>query len=415
MGMLHNFIGERYFCGLDIGLQSSKAALITVDENRCQDVIGIYECPTTGFKQLSISDIDELAECIHQTIAGLSGKTGVKIKQIQLGIAGHMLSPRNSSAVIPLMDRGSKVITDRDVEKLMVQAKLLGVDLDQVLLHDFPQYYHIDDVNIAQNPVGLYGRKLAVHTLLLTAHNTLLKNFTKAVDQAGYEVANIFFGSFAGGHICLTEGQRQQGCFLANIGAHRTELIAFKDQQLRYVQSIPIGGNDITTCVAHKLSLAFDLAEEIKKSYAAVTMASEGQSQEEILIKQEKGYLPIQKKVISQAIEPVIIKIVNALKESIKASELFDQVREGMVMIGGGSLLPGLSERIEQTTGLVVKVGHIQRMLKREGLSVRHAVAIGLAQEGYYQLKGRHSLSNGRHHWSRRLVNRVKELYQEYF
>jgi cell division protein FtsA len=415
MKLLDNFIGERYFCGLDIGLQTTKAALLTMDESHRPAIVDVYEFPTAGVKDMSVSDIDDLAECIHRTITGLSGKTGVKIRQLQLGLGGHLVTIHNSSAVIPLMDRGSKVIADSDVRKLKAQARLLGIDLEQILLHDCPQYYNIDGGNLAQNPVGLYGRKLEVRTLLVTAQNALVKNLIKAIDQAGYEVANTCLGTFMAGQVCLTDAQRQQGCFLANIGARRIELMVFKDQQLRYVQSIPMGGGDMTACIARKFNLAFDLAEEIKKSYACAMTGSESQSQEEILIRQETGYLPIQKKVISQAIEPAIIKTVDTLKEAVMASGFFEQVREGMVIIGGGGHLPGLPERIEQATGLSVQFGHVQRMLKGGSLSLSYAVAIGLAQEGFYRLKGRRPSVNGHHHWARRLVNRVKELYQEYF
>ena len=110
-----------------------------------------------------------------------------------------MVETRYSAAVIPLMDRGSKIITHRDVKKVATQARLLGVKMDEIVLHDFPQYYKVDDTNNALNPVGLYGRKLEIKTLLIIVKNNFIKNITKAVNQAGYDVADLFFSSLSSG------------------------------------------------------------------------------------------------------------------------------------------------------------------------------------------------------------------------
>jgi len=412
--MLRKFIGERYFCGLDIGAQSIKASLLKSGEDVKPVVLGVFETQTHGFKDASVSDLADLSECIHKTIVGLVRKTGVKLKEIQLGMGGELIEPRFSAAVMPLVDRGTKIITNRDVEKIETQAKLLGVKMDEVVLHHFSQYFKIDDTNTALNPVGLYGRKLEVKTLLVIVNNMLLKNLIKAVNQAGYDVSNVFFSSLCSAEAVLSEYQKRQGSVLIDIGSTQLNLLIFKEGQLKYLSSISLGGDHVTRNISQELQLAFDLAENIKQSYA-FAISSESRSDEEILIKREEGYFPVKKERISHAVEPVVEKLVDFITSAINASGFYDQINMGIIMVGGGSLLPGLPERIEQNINLSVKLGHVLIASKRLHNAAKYASSVGLAQLGLNKAYGFMAHPNGHANFVSFIANKIKELYQEYF
>ena len=129
--MFRKIISQKYFCGFDLGTQTVKAALIKDHAQQSPELLGVYESKTAGFKSGSLTDMSELAECIHLTIAGLLGKTGVKLKDIQLGIGGELISKHYSNAVIPLLERGSKVISYVVVLKFKDQSKLLRASTER--------------------------------------------------------------------------------------------------------------------------------------------------------------------------------------------------------------------------------------------------------------------------------------------
>src|SRR5205085_9966372 len=99
--------------------------------------------------------------------------------------------------------------TSQDIKKVHYQARLLGVNMEEVVIHDFPQYYKVDDANMALNPVGLYARKLEVQSLLLVAKNTLIKNITKAINQAGFDVMELVLSSIASADVALSADQKR--------------------------------------------------------------------------------------------------------------------------------------------------------------------------------------------------------------
>jgi len=412
--MFRRFMGERIFCGLDIGAQSIKSSIVRLSEGGKPELLGVYEARTAGLQDSSISDLGELSESIQAAVSGLLKKTRAKVKDVQLGIGGGLIKKKTSTAVMPLVDRGNKVIGSRDIRKIRAQARLLGANMDEYVMHDFPEYYRVDDINTAVNPLGLFGRKLELKTLLILLNNTLLKNLTKAVNQVGNDVANISFSSCSSACACLTDFHRKQGVVFIDIGAKTSDILFFKEDQLKFFVGLNTGSEHITEGIASRLQLNMGLAEEIKKSYASIAR-QDSLSEEEILIKREDGYLPMKKQLIFEAVAPVVSRLVEQIREAVVSSRLAEEMNGGVIMAGGGALLPGLLEHVEQATGMTVKFGKIALLNKRLNHASRYASAVGLAQGGLRRSSdfGEHEYAHS--NWAAAFSSKVKELYQEYF
>ena len=408
-------ISEKYYCGVDLGTQKIKAGILKVRDRTDMELIGAYEHTCHGFKDNAVSDLAEFSECIHHAIYELTKKTGIKCKDVQLGLGGAMIETRQTNTVIPLIDRGNKIITRQDVKKVNHNARLLGIKIEEEILHDLPQYYKVDDVSSALNPVGLYGRKLGVHSLMIVINGNCVRNITKAFHQAGYDVENVFFSSYATSQVILREEEKKDGCVLVDIGAQYTTVLVFLDGILRFLEKIDIGGNDFTHQIADRINLPFDLAEEIKKSYAMASGFDEKRD-EEILVKRESAYIPVKRSVICQAIEPKTGELVGRVRTAVARSGLKDRINNGMIIVGGGSLLPGCIERIGHALNMPVKLGQVNLPLRKNlNHTALFAPVVGLAQSGFKKTFRYSISSNDKSHWTRHVTDRVKDLYQEYF
>src|SRR3989338_11054209 len=111
-------IRKKIVCGLDLGSQKIKAGLIKAKDLNSFEVLGLYENNTLGFKETAVSDLGELSECVHSTINSLAEKTGVKVKSVFLGIGGELIDLRQTSTMIPLLERGSKIISTQDIKNV---------------------------------------------------------------------------------------------------------------------------------------------------------------------------------------------------------------------------------------------------------------------------------------------------------
>ncbi len=409
--MLGKMKNEKLSFGLDLGVQTLKASLVRTKDSENLELLGVHEVKTVGLKGPAVSDLNELSDCIQRAVHGLVEKTGHKVKHLNIGFGGDLITVRESGAVIPLVDHGNKVISVQDVRKVIHQARMLGIHLEEEILHDFPKYFKVDDVNTAINPAGLYGRKLSGQFLLVITNMTRLRNIAKAVNQAGYELGQAYFSSYAASQVAMDTKTRSQGVAFVDIGSTSTAVLIFKDGLLQQIEIIPWGGVNVTQSIAGQLGLVLDLAEDIKKSHA-VAFKSVAENEEEILVKRETGYMPIKRIGISQAIGPEVDKFVDHVQSTIKASPYYHHLNAGIVMVGGGSLLPGLIERIEEATNLKVTTGVPTKGLNN---SVLYAGVIGLAQMSSMSTSSSTVQNQSSKRWTSKLTNTFKELYQEYF
>lgn len=408
-------INEKYYCGLDIGTRKIKAGILKIKDPSDMELIGAYEHKSHGFRDNAVSDLGEFSECIHSAIDEITKKAGIKFKAIQLGVGAAMIETRQVDTVIPLVDRGHKVITQQDIKKLNNNARLLGTKIEEEVLHELPQYYVVDDVNSALNPAGLYGRKLGVNSLMIVINGNRIRNITKAVHQAGYDVDNVFFSSYVTSKVVLRDVEKKKGCVLVDIGSQNTTVLVFLDGGLRFLERINMGGDHLTHHIADQIHLSFDLAEEIKQSYAMV-LGSEALQDEEILVKREDSYFPVKRGEICQAIESDIEELAGRIQLAVMHSGLRDKINNGLTIIGGGSLLSGFIEKIGQAMNMTVKLGQVNLPLRK---NLNHAAlfssVVGLAQCGYEKSFRYSMASNSQSHWSQQVINRIKDLYQEYF
>ena len=401
----------KYFCGLDIGVSSIKVSLIKIQDEQNMDLLGVFETKSHGFKDASVSDLTELADAISHAVTQLCTKYGVKVSTIQLGIGSECVHIRKSSAVIPLVDTGTKVISRSDIKKVDHQAKLLGPGIEEEIIHDFPLLYKVDDVTAAVNPLGLYGRKVESNLLLVLVNTNRLRNMVKAVHQAGFEVGAVSLSSFAASKVAIEDSFKNQGVILVDIGSEMTSALFFSNGLLGDIQFIPWGGHYLTQSLSERLSLTMDLAEDIKKTHAVASLQVSQERSGEILIKREKDYLPIRREAVCEAVNWEIENLLTHLETVIQGSPLFHEINSGIVMVGGAALLPGLIERIEGRLKIPVSLG----MTKGLNNAPLFASAIGLAQLGYLKnLKETVDLKTPIE-FKDRFIDRMRELCQEYF
>jgi cell division protein FtsA len=405
---------EKIICGLDIGSAKILAAIAKVSRQGKVDLLASQILESRGINRGSVSDLANLSDCLAQARQSLFKKSGLKPQEVFVGIKGTCFKTKTSKTVIPLLDRGDKVITSSDIKKLNHQARALGIDIEEEVIHEIPQSYTIDDYNVVKNPLGLYARKVGVELLLVTSPMGHIDNLVKSLNQVGWGVKRVIFSSLAASYGVLSEEEKERGCVFIDMGAGTTDILVFKDGILRELEILPYGGMDFTESIANDLKLTFDLAEEIKRSYAVAT-SSEAEGEEDILIKKSSSYNPIKRKKLVEVIEPNISHLLKLVKERLDRSAFRKYFNSGVVVTGGNSLLYGFLEQAESFLGLPVKMGRVKDFslsyykipVYASVLGLIKFAASGLASDSAARLSHR-KLVKG-------LTSRIKELYQEYF
>lgn len=420
------FKKTKYICALDIGPSKISAALL--EYNGAHIARSFFETsPSKGVREGVIVDAVELVNGITRLMKQLRQRSGVSFKYLRVAISGKDIVAKHSRAVIPLAERGNKVVTLSDLERVNEQARILGSSLEEEIIHIVPSGYSIDSKSNIANPIGLYSHRLETDLLLVCAKLSLVQSLNRIIHQAGYEMRDLFFSGLATSRAVFNKEASQGLNILCDIGSDTTELTFFKDGILFHIEILPFGGSTLTKELQESLKVPFELAEDIKRSHGAVVDASFIAEDKEILVKKTNLYKPIKKRAILELLAPKASYLCAQIKETVAKRVSFYEISNFFV-VGRTLLLEGFIEAMETTLSLPVKIGRVAHgsaqaeLLKDDdALSgqkyLTYLTCIGMCLE----------LSSGKInsttvskeapavHLLARALNRLKEVYQEYF
>jgi len=416
---------NKYVCGVDISSSKIASVVARVKNGRISDLF-FEDAPSKGIKKGVIVDAVDLVGELGAVLKKLKEKSGIRIKSVQANISSRDLVVRRSHALIPLAEKGNKVINLSDVIKVNAQARILGSSLEEEIIHAIPFSYTIDSKESVVNPLGLYSHRLEVELYLMCAKLSAVQNLSRAVNQAGYAVADLSFSGIVSSGLVFAETLKQGVCVLCDIGSDTTEITVFQDGMLKDVTVIPCGGDDMTRSLQDTLGIPFELAEEVKRSYAAVGAYEHISEDKEILIKKESAYKPIKQRQVCQVLTGSALGLCSQIKEALQKIIPLEGVHDFRAC-GRSVLLEGFLEALESSLGIPVKLAKISHpqltpfIAREKNLTgqkyLSFVTALGLITRSFEEdsfLLGVRT-QQPLHNPLQRAVIKLKEIYQEYF
>ncbi len=413
-----------YICALDIGSSKIAGVLAEIKKGR---IVNIYidSMPTKGIKRGIIVDSIALLNSINKVLKNLKDKSGINIKFIYANISGQDIITKHSHAIIPLAERGNKVITTSDIQKANEQARILGSDLEEEIIQEVPFSYAIDYQSDISNPLGLYSHRLGVDLYLICAKVSSLQSFSRVIRQAGYDLRNLFFSGLATSKIIFSKEYTNGIGIFCDIGSDITEVLIFKDGRLQDIEILLMGGDDLSMQLEESLKIPFELAEDVKRSYGIVGDYDLTEKDKEILIRKGDVYKPIKQKLVCEILTSKAKSMCQTIKDAIEKKIDLNEV-SGFFVIGRTVLLDGFLEILENNLGISARLGRINEpdMLplvnENNDLSghkyLNYLTALGIISTVIYPKRSKY-LTHAAcpHNPIIKIIDRVKEVYQEYF
>ncbi|MBU1870298.1 MAG: cell division protein FtsA [Candidatus Omnitrophica bacterium] len=413
-----------HICALDIG-SSKLSACVAEFKNKNISRIFFESVPSKGVKEGVPVDSIELVSCLTKLMKALREKSGLKIKYIYTNISGQDILTKHSRAIIPLAERGNKVITVSDMERVNEQARILGSNLQEEIVQALAYGYTIDSKSNIMNPLGLYSHRLEVDLYLVCTRLAAVQSLSRSIQQSGYEIKEMFFSGLATSRVCLENKGNEGLNIFCDIGSDITELLIFRDGYLRDIEILPVGGNNLTQILCDELKIPFDLAEDIKKSHAVIGDSAQIKEDKEILVKKTNLYKPIKQRMVSELITQgarnISAKIKGAIEKKLSCYEV-----NNFIISGRTILLEGFIETLETGILIPVKIAKLSHPMaaslvkENEELAgqkyLTYMTCLGILLEAVTK---RPALTSSTAQPAKNLifkaVNRFKEVYQEYF
>lgn len=308
-----------------------------------------YEDARLFIRKGQIFNIDKAKAALSSVIRQLEVQLGSSIAKVYVGIGGQ--SMRTVKNEINREVTGEDKISQTLIDQICDENRDYPI-ADMCILDFEPQEYNIDG-KLVTEPVGVTGQHLTARFLNVVARATMRKNLEQSFEEAHIETADMFIIPRALSHSVLTVDELRAGCALVDFGAETTTVTVFKNNLMRYLAVIPLGGNAITKDLA-TLQMEEEEAEKLKLDYANF-IPEDVEAEEKTITLMDGRAVPASQvcDIIESRVEEIIANVWN----QIQLSGYEDKLLQGVVFTGGACKLPGLEDAFK-------KVSHIEKIRK---------------------------------------------------
>ena len=308
-----------------------------------------YEDARLFIRKGLIFNIDKAKAALSSVIRQLEVQLGSSIAKVYVGIGGQ--SMRTVKNEINREVTGEDKISQTLIDQICDENRDYPI-ADMCILDFEPQEYNIDG-KLVTEPVGVTGQHLTARFLNVVARATMRKNLEQSFEEAHIETADMFIIPRALSHSVLTVDELRAGCALVDFGAETTTVTVFKNNLMRYLAVIPLGGNAITKDLS-TLQIEEEEAEKLKLDYANF-MPEDNEIEEKTITLIDGRAVPASQvcDIIESRVEEIIANVWN----QIQLSGYEDKLLQGVVFTGGACKLPGLEDAFK-------KVSHIEKIRK---------------------------------------------------
>ena len=345
---------EKIIVGLDIGTTKICAIAAEVLEDEI-NIIGLGSHPSTGLRKGSVVNIESTVDSIRKAVEEAELMAGCDISSVYVGIAGNHIKGLNSHGIIAIKGRE---ITEMDVDRVIDAAKAVVIPTDREILHVIPQEFIVDEMESIQNPVGMTAIRLEAKIHIITGAVSSVRNIVKCCNKAGLEVCDIVLDSLASGEAVLTQEEKELGCAIADMGEGITDLAVFKDNNLKFIFELTLGGNNLTNDISVGLRTPLPEAEKIKIEHGTC-IPENAKKDTTIEVPAVGGRDPkeLPKGILAEILEPRVEEIFSLLKTELFSNGLENTFPAGFVLTGGSVALDGISELAESVFDVPVRIG----------------------------------------------------------
>ncbi|MCD8183644.1 MAG: cell division protein FtsA [Bacteroides sp.] len=285
-----------------------------------------------------IYNIDKTAQALTSIVNKLESQLDSSIAKVYVGIGGQSLRTVKNAVSRTLEEEG--IISQELIDSICDEN--LEVPLaDMSVLDVAPQEYQIDN-NLQADPVGVAGQHITGQFLNIMARASLKKNLEHSFELAKVTIADLLIAPIALANVVLTENEMRSGCALVDFGADTTTIAVYKNNILRYLSVLPLGGNNITRDIA-SLKMEEEDAEKLKLQYGDALYEEEGDGETPAVCTLEDGRT-IKLETLNSIVEARVEEILANVWNQLQLSGYEDKLLSGIVLTGGGANLKHLEE-----------------------------------------------------------------------
>ncbi len=341
---------SRYVAAVEIGSSKIIAAVGIADEKGRLTILAVEQMKgLESVRHGIIQNAEDVASRLNAIIERLERRADIAPRQIEaifVGLAGRSMKCVRVDSSLRLPEETE--ITAAHLDDLRNLALESAIDTSLEIIDAIPCSYDVARTE-TQNPVGIIGDSISATFDLIVCRPNLKKNLLRAIkDKTGIEVANFVVTPVAVSHLILRPEEKRLGCMLVDMGAETTTVLIFKNNNIQYFATLPMGSRNITRDII-SLNFLEERAEEIKKAQGCAVLP------------EVPSMIDIDDVPLRDIIDRIVARseeiVANVIEQINYAGMTPNDLPGGIIAIGGGFKLSGMVDLISVKSGMSVRRG----------------------------------------------------------
>ena len=344
-----------FYTALDIGTSKIATVVAQVGPDGELKIVGSGLVPSQGVVKGQIVNVAEAQEAVQASLNEAQRYMGYRIPWTYVSIAGASTACFNTTGVLHA-DANGDPISGENVDQL-IQSSYPQIPEDKQLLHVMPVNYLVDGYRGVRSPVGHHASRVEVESHVVMADRDAIRQALHAVEDCNVPVRDAVLSSLASAEATLFQDEKEMGVVLADIGAGTTDLAIFKDGNLWFDTSIPVGGNQLTRDLSVALGIPYYFAEDLKVKWGHASPDLEEAGEEVVLPSfQGQSRRMIRRSTLCKPLIDRLQETLGLIMLRAQQAGLRRLPPGGVVLTGGTSTIPGLQEMATETLACPVRV-----------------------------------------------------------
>ena len=246
---------------LEINDQSFLLAIGEYDDELNFKIIEYDFYSPSGFKNGKIINLETTVENLKKAVKKIENKSNLLFSEVNVIINQTDVNCINISAFKNL--NGNQILSE-DISYILndIKSKLLESEKDKTIIHLFNTKYLLDNKQIKNLPIGLYGDFYSHQLTFFLIKNNDLKNLKTLFKKCNLGINKIILKSFSDG-IKIINNYKNDTFIQININKDESTLSFFLESAFCFSQKFNFGSDIILKDIAKVCSLEVSTVSKI--------------------------------------------------------------------------------------------------------------------------------------------------------
>ena len=322
----------------------------------------------------TVTDLKAAENAIRHTVHAAENMAAPTLRGYPLReVIVSLPAPHARQTIVPIeVNISGHEVTQNDITRALskAQTKALQKEEDEVLIHSIPVNFKLDGNNGIQEPAGMVADTLQMDANIIAGDSHATKNISTTIERSHLDIIGFCHSAYASGLSSLVDDEMELGATVVEMGGGVTSIAVFAHKKLIYIDSIPVGGQHVTSDIARGLTTSLEDAERLKTLYGSA-MATLSDDHEMIDVPQigedslaTSQHIP--RSLLVGIIQPRLEEIFEMVRAKLQDSGLGPVAGRRIVLTGGASQIPGLRDLSQYILDRQVRLG---RPIRTHGLA----------------------------------------------